>query len=461
MQQNIYSILLYSLCALIIYYICPKKNRSIILFVESLIFYAICDWKFLVLILAEIVISYFFVKKINKKKAIICVFIIVIFLCIFKYFNFFIDCFSLSYAHIILPLGISYFSFKIISYILDVYSKKRDFEPSYINYAVYVLFFPQLICGPIVRSTTITEQIKNGLSFDSDKVGKGIVNIVYGLFMKTVIADRCGGYVNLIFNNPDDYPSLALLLALCLYAIQLYCDFAGYSLIAQGLTNCFGFDCISNFKRPYLSVDIKDFWRRWHISLSSWLRDYIYIPLGGSRCKTWKIWRNVFITFIVCGIWHGSNLHFIFWGAYHGLLNNLTPRNKKRGKVSSFVMWFITLMLVLFGWLLFRADSVTFVINFIKRIIFNFSVSYSSITGTILPFTGDNTAIAYALTLFFMIGLLFIKEICDENREKKLAKDKEEISISSKYTLFWISLFFILTVLFGITGTSNFLYANF
>ncbi len=460
MQQNVYSILLFSLCSITVFYICPKRFRDKILFVESLIFYAICDWKFVVLILLETSISWLLAKNMSKKRLISGIIIILAFLCIFKYFNFFIYCFNLSFENVLLPLGISYYSFKIISYLADVYLKKREVETSFISYSVYVLFFPHLICGPIVRSTSITEQIKRGLIFQKEKFGNGLINIIYGLFMKTVIADRCGGYVNLVFATPDNYPSLALIIALCLYSIQLYCDFAGYSLIAQGLTNCYGFDCILNFNRPYLSCDIRDFWRRWHISLSSWLKDYIYIPLGGNRCKTWKKWSNVFITFIMCGIWHGSSSHFVLWGAYHGLLNNLTPKKKSPRKSYIILTRILTLFFVIFGWLLFRSESIRYVVHFIKRIISNFSISILSIKDSILPFTGDNTAIAYALTLFFMINLLLIKEICDEQREH-IIKTENIINLNSTYTLIWTALFLGLTILFGITGSSNFLYANF
>lgn len=476
MQQNIYTILLFSICTIGVFYICPQKSRPTILFLESMIFYIICDYKFVLLILSETIISWFFGKKIfscrstikdNKKgkKWLWCAIIFILFiLCFFKYFNFFIDCFNLSFANIILPIGISYYSFKIISYVVDIYLNRRDPESSFITYSVYILFFPHLICGPIVRSTSITDRIHEGLNFDKNKFSSGIIRIIYGFFMKTVIADRAGSYVSTIFSTPDNFPSIALILALFLYAIQLYCDFAGYSLIAQGITNCFGFECMSNFKRPYLSLDIRDFWRRWHISLSSWLRDYIYIPLGGNRCSLLRKWCNVFITFIVCGIWHGNSLHFILWGIYHGLLNNLTLKKSDYGKIGKYFMWIFTMILVLFGWLLFRSTSISYIFHFISRIFTNFSLSYSSITASIIPFTGDNTAIAYAITLFFMISLLFVKEIFDEKRERRLLASEKttvEESFISSYTLFWSILFFVLIILFGITGSSNFLYANF
>lgn len=473
MSQNIYSILFFALCSIIVFYICPKRFRRIVVFISSFLFYALCDFKFVFLIFLETLISWILGIRIsslriknrtNKKLFVFTIIFEILILCVFKYFNFFINCFDLALTNILLPLGISYYTFRIISYITDIYLNKREAENSFINYSVYVTFFPHMICGPIVRSTTIIDKLYEGISFDSNRIYSGIVRIIYGLFMKSVVADRCGGYVNIVMSNPNDYPALALLIALCLYSIQLYCDFAGLSLIAQGITNCFGFDCISNFNRPYLASDIRDFWRRWHISLSTWLRDYIYIPMGGNRCKVWRKWINVLITFVVCGIWHGASLNFIIWGTYHGLLNNLTPRNKTSKKIGQLFIWFITLILVLFGWLLFRADSLNYIINYLKHIFTGFSLSYTNITASILPFTNNNSAIAYSMTLFIMILLLFIKEILDEKRNKKLLTTGnsifEEIT-KTRYTLFWTSLFLILTILFGLTGSSNFLYANF
>ncbi len=273
-----------------------------------------------------------------------------------------------------------------------------------------------------------------------------------------------GGYVSVVFSNPTSYPSIALVLALILYSIQLYCDFAGYSEIACGLTNLFGFECIDNFKRPYLACDIRDFWRRWHISLSTWLRDYIYIPLGGSRCKKWRKWINVFAVFISCGIWHGNTLPFVLWGGYHGLLNNLTPKKTKQDTIrfvsviKKSLNWILTIILVVFGWLLFRSESMSFTVSFIKQIVSRFSISYQSIVSSILPFTGDNSAPAYCLTLFIMVLILIIKELCDEKREKNIIQ--QTIALS-KYELIWTFILFVLVILFGVVGKSNFLYAYF
>ena len=192
----------------------------------------------------------------------------------FKYFNFFVEQFSFSFKSILLPLGISYYSFKAISYLIDIYKQKRSSEPSFTFYALYISFFPHLICGPIVRSETITEPLKKGIAYNPELFKQGFLLLVSGLFKKVVIADRIGTYINTIFATPEAYPSFALLLALLLFALQLYCDFGGYSEIAVGFTKMFGIPCNDNFLRPYFALNIRDFWRRWHISLSSWLNSY-------------------------------------------------------------------------------------------------------------------------------------------------------------------------------------------
>ena len=220
------------------------------------------------------------------------------------------------------------------------------------------------------------------------------------------------------------------------------------------MTKLFGFDCIDNFKRPYFSVSIRDFWRRWHLSLSSWLRDYVYIPLGGSRCAKWKIYRNTLVTFILCGIWHGSSLHYAVWGAYHGVLNSLSSRKKDFPIYQRVFRHAMTLLFVLFGWLLFRAESLSYAVNFIRLIVTSFSLSYSAVSAAILPFTGDNNALAYGLSLFGMIAVLFLKELLDEKTEKS---GKQGVNCQ----FVWTGIYLFLVILFGATGSSNFLYANF
>jgi D-alanyl-lipoteichoic acid acyltransferase DltB (MBOAT superfamily) len=252
------------------------------------------------------------------------------FLGFFKYYNFFLDNFIATFSffgteikanslNIILPVGISFYTFQTLSYTIDVY--KRKFEPTrdFIAFSAFVSFFPQLVAGPIERATNLLPQFYSKRTFDYNKAVDGLQQIVWGLFKKVVIADQCGKYANIIFNNSTEYSGSTLVLGAVLFSFQIYGDFSGYSDIAIGTSRLLGFDLMRNFAYPYFSRDIAEFWRRWHISLSSWFRDYLYIPLGGSRGGTWTKVRNTFVIFIVCGFWHGANWTFIIWGALNAI----------------------------------------------------------------------------------------------------------------------------------------------
>lgn len=259
---------------------------------------------------------------------------IVLVLVFFKYNGFFLEnCgrvlawLGLEFAgtgRLIMPLGISYFTFKNISYLADVYKAALPAERNFVRYASYSVLFTQVTCGPIARYADW--QQGSPFQYKPLMFQQGFSAIFHGLFMKLVIANRLAAYTGEIFHAPDGVPGLALWLAAFFYAIQLYCDFAGYSYIAIGLTKILGLPCRDNFHRPYLAKDIRDFWSRWHISLSSWLRDYVYIPLGGGRCPRWRKNLNVLVTFLVSGLWHGVGMNFVVWGLWHGLLNVLTPK---------------------------------------------------------------------------------------------------------------------------------------
>jgi D-alanyl-lipoteichoic acid acyltransferase DltB (MBOAT superfamily) len=457
MPFSIYLFLVFCFFVLALFYAVPQKARPLILLFSSIAFYALCDIRFLVLLAIEISFTFYLGKKIEtnleqnkaKKFLFLGILFVLTILGFFKYFNFFVEQFSFSFKSILLPLGISYYSFKAISYLIDIYKQKRSSEPSFTFYALYISFFPHLICGPIVRSETITEPLKKGIAYNPELFKQGFLLLVSGLFKKVVIADRIGTYINTIFATPEAYPSFALLLALLLFALQLYCDFGGYSEIAVGFTKMFGIPCNDNFLRPYFALNIRDFWRRWHISLSSWLRDYVYIPLGGNRLGKKRQHFNTLVTFIACGIWHGSALHFILWGIWHGVFNTLTPRKdpqlfKKPVKILAFVL---TFSIVLFGWLLFKIDSAPKLLQFLSHLICDFSISITSISNSLLPFTYSNTCIAHFLTTLAFVFILFSQEYLQEK-----GKDKE-------YLFFIIQLFCVF--LFCQTGNSPFLYANF
>ncbi len=265
-----------------------------------------------------------------------------------------------SHTHLIFPLGLSFFTFQSVSYIADVYTKKIEAEKNPLTVALFVSFFPVISSGSIQRAGNLIPQLKTTHTFDYDNATDGMKFFAWGMFKKLCIADRIAVYVNFVYGNISDSHGLALLLATALYSFQIYCDFSGYSDMAIGCAKFFGFDVGKNFDHPYLSKSVGEFWRRWHISLSSWLRDYVYIPLGGSRVALPRIYLNLIVTFLVSGIWHGSSWNFVIWGLLHGAYQcagrALKPLLEK-AKIPSFVKIAVTFCLVTFAWIFFRASS--------------------------------------------------------------------------------------------------------
>lgn len=452
MQTNIILFLLFSIIVVAIFHFIPLTWKKYYLLCVNFLFYFLCDSKFGILIITGILWSYYYGTKIVisnvHRKIFLFVGIIplIAILAFFKYYLFFIPPDSLSLT-VLMPLGISYYTFKMISYLADLYLLRRTPEPSFVNYAIYVSFFPQIICGPIVRSDEMTRILKKDLLLNKPLFHSGLLLIISGVFKKIVIADRLSTYVNSVFANPIAYPALALWMAAFFYTIQIYCDFAGYSEIAIGISNLFGFECKKNFNLPYFSVNIKEFWKRWHISLSSWLQDYIYIPLGGNRKGILRQKVNILITFFISGLWHGSGLNFIFWGLWHGILN-LFPTGKTNNKWGRFWKTLATFFCVMFGWILFKADSVQSAFIYIIYMFKNLSINLNIIVASVMPFTSDYSCFAHLLTVCLFILILFIYE-----RKKYLHPCKEYPVL---YFIFAISVLF-----FGAIGQNSFLYANF
>jgi len=314
------------------------KLQNFLILAVSYIFYGWWDWRFLSLILFSTIVDYFvghYLHKqegANKRKLLLwtSIFVNLGFLGFFKYYNFFLDNFVQAFSffgntlntnslNIILPVGISFYTFQTLSYSIDIYRKKLKPTNDFVAFAAFVSFFPQLVAGPIERATNLLPQFKKQRHFDYINAVNGLKQILWGLFKKVVIADNCAVFVNIIFESPDDFSGSTLLLGAVFFAFQIYGDFSGYSDIAIGTSKLFGFKLMQNFAFPYFSRDIAEFWRRWHISLSTWFRDYLYIPLGGSRGSTLKQIRNVFIIFLVSGFWHGANWTFILWGFLNAL----------------------------------------------------------------------------------------------------------------------------------------------
>ena len=316
-----------------------QKQNLLILF-GSYLFYGWWDWRFLFLIIFSTVIDYvigyrvYYSKTIKSKK--ILVFVSLIFnlsiLGWFKYFNFFVDSWinlvsifgyqlkNYDSMSVILPVGISFYTFQTMSYTIDIYRKKLEPTKDFISFASFVSFFPQLVAGPIERASNLLPQILKKREFKYEQAVQGLRLIFWGMFKKIVIADQLAPIVDEIFSNYNDLGGGMLFLGAFYFAFQIYCDFSGYSDIAIGTSKLFGFEIMSNFKFPYFSRNIGEFWRRWHISLSTWFRDYLYIPLGGSKEGKWKSLRNILIIFIISGLWHGANWTFIFWGLFHSIL---------------------------------------------------------------------------------------------------------------------------------------------
>jgi D-alanyl-lipoteichoic acid acyltransferase DltB (MBOAT superfamily) len=387
----------------IIYWYLSKRNltfQNLLIVVASYIFYGWWDWRFLLLIVISTVIDFTVGIKLKseevkiKRKALLWVSILANlgFLGFFKYYNFFLDNFINAFSlfgmeieanslNIILPVGISFYTFQTLSYTIDVYNRKLVPTKNFIAFSAFVSFFPQLVAGPIERATHLLPQFYKKRSFDYSKAVDGLRQILWGLFKKIVIADNCAEYANMIFNNSADYSGSTLVLGALFFTFQIYGDFSGYSDIAIGTSRLFGFDLMRNFNFPYFSRDIAEFWRRWHISLSTWFRDYLYIPLGGSRGGLWMKVRNTFIIFIVSGFWHGANWTFIVWGALNAIyfLPLLLTKNNRNnidavagGKLlpnpREILYMFMTFSMVVFAWIFFRANNLDHAFSYIAEI---------------------------------------------------------------------------------------------
>jgi D-alanyl-lipoteichoic acid acyltransferase DltB (MBOAT superfamily) len=448
-------------------------------------------WKaeYIILIIASTVIDYFAGIKMDqqlsipkrKKYLLLSLLSNLGLLFTFKYFNFFTDSLSAVFNQfnifydspaftLLLPVGISFYTFQTLSYSIDVYRGERQAERHFGYFALYVSFFPQLVAGPIERSTRLLPQCFEIHEFDSQRVSDGLKLMLWGFFKKVVIADRLAVLVNQVYNNAELYDGTALLLATYFFAFQIYCDFSGYSDIAIGAAQVMGFKLMDNFNRPYYAKSISEFWKRWHISLSTWFRDYVYIPLGGNRVGKWKWYANLFITFLVSGLWHGANWTFVIWGSIHGfyLIFAIWTKNivkniynflhlYKGSWQRKFVDVFITFHLVLIAWVFFRANSLSDAYLILSEIIYVNPLLFLRDLFT-LSFQADLGLNNYDLFIAF-VSIIFMEIIHLYQRHNKMRNFLSQKPRFVRWSVYYVLIFIIL--MFGEFNLTEFIYFQF
>ncbi len=474
MLFNSFDFLLFFPIVCILFFLSPHKYRWLILLLASCYFYMYFIPVYIFILAGTIVVDYFAGILIEKSKGkerkyylIISLISNILVLAVFKYYNFILDNLTailesvglhnhLSYLSILLPVGLSFHTFQAMSYTIEVYRGNQKAEKHFGIYALYVMFFPQLVAGPIERPQNVIHQFHKKINFNLSNFAKGSKLMLWGFFIKVVVADRLSVYVNAVYSNVDHHSGITLLLATLFFSIQIYCDFAGYSYIAIGSAKILGFDLMTNFNRPYFAKSISEFWKRWHISLSTWFRDYLYFPLGGNKVAKYRWYFNLFIVFLVSGIWHGANWTFVIWGAlngfylifaivtqrYRNVINNFLGLNKNK-YVFSFIQIITTFLLSSFAWIFFRANNVNDAFTIIHKI----SMGLTS-----------DLFVKFDVFFAVLIGLsiLFLKEI----REEYFTNKFEFIRNPSLRVLVFSTLI-ILILLLGVFDSGQFIYFQF
>lgn len=397
-----------------------RKLQNAWILLASYVFYGWTDWRMVGLLLVATVVFYGLSLTITRKdentrKTLLIIGIVfgVGMLLYFKYMNFFIEQFAATLGlfgintnwssfKIVVPIGISFFTFKLISYIVEVYKGNIEAERNFIDFAAYVAFFPTIMSGPIDKPNMFIPQLKTARRWDDAMVLEGCKRILWGLFLKMCIADKVSPYTDSVFDNYYHHSGITIILASVLYTFQIYADFCGYSEMAIGVSQIMGFKVTENFKRPLFATNCGDFWRRWHMSLMAFFREYIYFPLGGSRCSQWKIFRNTMVTFLVSGLWHGANWTFVIWGGYHGVLVYAyrvfrTMFQTSSSWLSKYASILFVFVLCTIGWMVFRCDSFQQFFGMLGRV-----------------FASGGLFFSWALTAVLPIGIMLFKELKDE-----------------------------------------------
>ena len=465
----------------ILYFLLPHKFRWIHLLLASCIFYMFFIPVYILILFATIIIDYIaaiWIERSNGKRRRHCLIISLVanigVLAIFKYYNFFtsdindllhsfgytVSTSAIPLLNIILPIGLSFHTFQAMSYTIEVYRGNQKVERHFGIYALYVMFYPQLVAGPIERPQNVLHQFHEKHHYSNQNLIDGLRLMLWGLFKKVVIADRVAQYVNIVYGSPGDFHYLNLIIATLLFSIQIYCDFSGYSDMALGIAKTMGFDLMVNFRRPYFASNIQEFWSRWHISLSTWFRDYLYIPLGGNRKGTARQYLNTIIVFVVSGFWHGANWTFLVWGTIHAFFVSAymfsTSYFKRKGlSVASFKLpsRLATFLIVSFAWIFFRAENWTDAKLIVSHLFTGFNQHAFNITvedKTTLLESGSTTI---AISVLFMI-LMFVVE-------GKLAPTLTALNKKPLLDCLFILIVLTLVIMFGAFQKTNFIYFQF
>ena len=455
---------------LFVYWFSPSKYQWMIIMVSSLYFYM--SWKpaFVVLILFDAVVSWFFAKQIEKRKTWKWLLVIPLIVCltilfIFKYLNFGItiinsifELFSVNrsldtFNHIILPVGISFYTFQVVGYLIDVYRGEIKAEKHFGKYLAFVMFFPQLVAGPIERASNLLPQIKEKHVFRYSDGTHGLKLMVWGYFKKLVVADTLAIYVDEVYNNLYTHTGFSLLLAALFFSFQIYCDFSGYSDIARGSAQLLGIKLMNNFNCPYFADSIKDFWSRWHISLSTWFRDYVYIPLGGNRKGEWRKSFNLLVTFFLSGLWHGASWNFVAWGGWNGVLRIV--ENKLVKHTPRLIRMISVFIIVTVGWVLFRAASFKDAAYVISHFFYGIGIPRTYIVDGLKAINMGKRDVVEVLIIMLV---LFIGDFLQETigMEDFLKKFKRPI----RWTLY-LGMILIIVFLIPVSSEKGFIYFQF
>ena len=464
MQFNSFAFLVFFVIFYLVYRCCSHRHQNHLLLLASYLFYGAWDYRFMALIAGSTVINYILGNRIaetnssqlRRRFLILSIACNLGFLGFFKYYNFFADSLAAGLStlgwgehhfnlNIILPIGISFYTFQIIGYTVDIYKNKTAPAPTFLDSALFVAFFPQICAGPISRASALLPQISHPRNISGHLVKASSALFLFGLFEKTVVADNLAPLVDSVYqnSNPD---GVSVLIATYAFAVQIFADFDGYSNMAKGLAGIMGFTLVTNFHAPYFSSTPSEFWNRWHISLSSWLRDYLYIPLGGNRLGGWYTARNLFTTMVLGGLWHGASWMFIFWGTLHGLL--LAAYLPLKNQLSTLPGWIQKLLffhLICFGWMLFKTTSISQFSRLVESLLFNFHFH---------AFTANWILIKQVL-FYSAIPVVYQYLQYRKNLEQPLS----EWPVGCRATAYLV--LFYMTVIFGFSEAQSFIYFRF